>query len=109
MVGQLRSAAAEPRVCVAAGTTLRFVNNDVMPHKLIQTGGPGAPRDASGYEQDGLDDTIKLTQKGVYRFTTKAGEDYKWAGSMKTSRGGQRPPTDGASQVVRRDVLAAGV
>jgi hypothetical protein len=28
--------------------------------------------------------TIKLTQKGVYRFTTKAGEDYKWAASMKT-------------------------
>jgi hypothetical protein len=28
--------------------------------------------------------TIKLTHKGVYRFTTKAGEDYKWASSMKT-------------------------
>jgi hypothetical protein len=28
--------------------------------------------------------TMKLTQKGVYRFTTKAGEDYAWAGSMKT-------------------------
>jgi hypothetical protein len=28
--------------------------------------------------------TIKLTNKGVYRFTTKAGEDYKWAGSIKT-------------------------
>ena len=28
--------------------------------------------------------TIKLTHKGLYRFTTKPGEDYKWAGSMKT-------------------------
>jgi hypothetical protein len=28
--------------------------------------------------------TVKLTQKGLYRFTTKAGEDYAWAGSMKT-------------------------
>ena len=27
---------------------------------------------------------MTLTQKGVYRFTTKAGEDYRWAGSMKT-------------------------
>jgi hypothetical protein len=29
--------------------------------------------------------TVRLTQKGSYRFTTKAGEDYSWARSMKTS------------------------
>jgi hypothetical protein len=29
--------------------------------------------------------TVRLTQKGLYRFTTKAGEDYAWAGSMKTA------------------------
>ena len=28
--------------------------------------------------------TLRLTQRGVYRFTTKPGEDFKWAGSMKT-------------------------
>jgi hypothetical protein len=28
--------------------------------------------------------TVKLEQKGVYRFTTKPGEDYAWASSMKT-------------------------
>jgi hypothetical protein len=28
--------------------------------------------------------SVKLTQKGVYRFTTKGGEDYSWAGSPKT-------------------------
>jgi hypothetical protein len=27
---------------------------------------------------------VTLTQKGVYRFTTKPGEDYSWARSMKT-------------------------
>jgi hypothetical protein len=27
---------------------------------------------------------VKLTQKGLYRFTTKPGEDYAWAGTMKT-------------------------
>src|SRR6266545_4669068 len=44
---------------VKAGTVLRFVNNDVMPHKLMQT--------------------------GVYRFTTKAGEDYPSMSMMKTT------------------------
>jgi hypothetical protein len=28
--------------------------------------------------------TVKLTQKGLYRFTTKPGDDYAWAGTMKT-------------------------
>jgi len=28
--------------------------------------------------------TVKLAQKGLYRFTTKPGEDYVWAGTMKT-------------------------
>jgi hypothetical protein len=29
--------------------------------------------------------TVKLTQKGLYRFTTKPGEDYRWASTMKTT------------------------
>jgi hypothetical protein len=28
--------------------------------------------------------TVSFASVGVYRFTTKAGEDYKWAGSPKT-------------------------
>jgi hypothetical protein len=71
-------------VVVTAGTTLRFINNDVMPHKLIQAGGPKLRLTHPGMNEVASTSTIKLTHKGVYRFTTKAGEDYKWAGSMKT-------------------------
>jgi plastocyanin len=71
-------------VVIAPGSTLRFVNNDVMPHKLIQTAGPKLRVVHPGMNKMASTSTIKLTQKGVYRFTTKAGEDYKWAASMKT-------------------------
>ena len=71
-------------VVVTAGTTLRFVNNDVMSHKLIQTAGPKLRVVHPGMNKMASTSTIKLTHKGVYRFTTKVGEDYKWAGSMKT-------------------------
>jgi len=71
-------------VVVTAGTTLRFVNNDVMPHMLIQAAGPKLRLMHPGMNKMASTSTIKLTHKGVYRFTTKAGEDYKWASSMKT-------------------------
>jgi plastocyanin len=71
-------------VVIALGSTLRFVNNDVMPHKLIQTAGPKLRVVHPGMNKMAATSTIKLTHKGVYRFTTRAGEDYKWAASMKT-------------------------
>jgi plastocyanin len=70
---------------VKAGTVLRFTNNDVMPHKLIQAAGPKLRLMHPNMLKMGSSATVKLTQKGVYRFTTKAGEDYSWARSMKTS------------------------
>jgi plastocyanin len=72
-------------VNVQAGTVMRFTNNDVMPHKLIQAAGPKMRLTHSNMLKMGSSATVKLTQKGVYRFTTKAGEDYAWARSMKTS------------------------
>jgi plastocyanin len=72
-------------VNVEAGTVLRFTNNDVMPHKLIQAAGPKMRLTHSNMLKMGSSATVRLTQKGVYRFTTKAGEDYSWARSMKTS------------------------
>jgi len=71
-------------VVMAPGSTLRFVNNDVMPHKLIQTAGPKLRVVHPGMNKIASTSTIKLTHKGLYRFTTKPGEDYKWAASMKT-------------------------
>jgi len=75
---------ASQSVSVKAGTVLRFTNNDVMPHKLVQTAGPKVRLAHPNMIKMASSATVKLTQKGVYRFTTKAGEDYAWAGSMKT-------------------------
>jgi plastocyanin len=71
-------------VTVRAGTVLKFTNNDVMPHKLIQAAGPKVRFTHQNLSKVASSATVKLTQKGVYRFTTKPGEDYSWAGSMKT-------------------------
>ena len=75
---------ASQSVSVKAGTVLRFTNNDVMPHKLVQAAGPKVRLAHPSMIKMASSATVKLTQKGVYRFTTKAGEDYAWAGSMKT-------------------------
>ena len=71
-------------VSVRAGTVLTFTNNDVMPHKLIQTAGPKVRLTHPNMSKMAMSARATLTQKGVYRFTTKPGEDYSWAGSMKT-------------------------
>ena len=75
---------ASQSVRVKAGTVLRFTNNDVMPHKLVQTVGPRVRLAHPNMSKMASSSSATLTQKGVYRFTTKAGEDYPWAGSMKT-------------------------
>jgi plastocyanin len=77
--------AATQKLTVARGSTLAVVDNDVMPHKLIQAAGPKMRLTHSNMLKMGSSATVRLTQKGVYRFTTKAGEDYSWARSMKTS------------------------
>ena len=71
-------------VTVKAGAVLRFVNNDVMPHRLIQTAGPKLRLTHANMNRMASSASVPFAQKGVYRFTTKAGEDYKWASSMKT-------------------------
>lgn len=71
-------------ITVKAGTALKFVNNDVMPHKLIQTAGARLSLVRPNMNHVGASVTVKLTKKGTYSFTTKAGEDYKWAAGTKT-------------------------
>jgi plastocyanin len=69
---------------VKAGTTLHFVNNDVMPHRLIQQSGPKLTLVRPNMNRMSASASVKLARAGVYRFTTKAGEDYAWMKSMKT-------------------------
>lgn len=74
------------------GGTITFTNNDVMAHRLIELAGPrvamrngttmpmGARMHGAAapglMNHMGATTTIKLTTPGVYRFRTRAGEDY---------------------------------
>jgi plastocyanin len=71
-------------VVVRAGSMIKFVNNDVMPQKLIQMSGPKLRVTHAAMNKMAATTTVKLTKKGLYRFTTKAGDDYRWAASTKT-------------------------
>ena len=73
------------RTSLARGGTITFMNMDVMPHKLVKTSGPaihffGKPN------MSHMSATVKVhfSKAGVYRLTTKAGEDYPSMGHMKT-------------------------
>jgi len=72
------------KISVAKGTTLRFVNNDIMPHKLVQLAGPRATLARPNMNRLSAVSTATLARAGTYRFTTKAGEDYKLFAGHKT-------------------------
>jgi plastocyanin len=64
-------------VRLARGGTIHFTNDDVMPHKLVKLSGPavklvGKPN--MNHMSAGV--SAKFSKPGVYRFTTKPGEDY---------------------------------
>jgi plastocyanin len=62
---------------LARGGTIRFVDNDVMPHKLVKTSGP-AVRYVGNPAMRHMSASVSatFTRAGTYRFTTKVGEDY---------------------------------
>jgi plastocyanin len=62
---------------LARGGTIRFVNDDVMSHKLIKTSGPSVRYVGSpSMRHMSASVSVKFAKAGTYRFTTKAGEDY---------------------------------
>jgi hypothetical protein len=67
---------AAQKIQVPVGSTLKVVDNDVMPHNLVQTGGPAVG--ISGAEMAAMSaaSTVTFPKPGVYKFTTEAGEDY---------------------------------
>ena len=62
---------------LARGGTIRFVDNDVMSHKLVKTSGP-AVRYLGNPAMRHMSASVSVTfsKVGTYRFMTKAGEDY---------------------------------
>jgi plastocyanin len=70
-------------VTVVRGTTFTLVNNDVMPHTFIQLSGPKLAFVHPLLNHMGAKLKFTVAKPGTYRFTTKAGEDYKGM-AMKT-------------------------
>ncbi len=74
-------------VTLRHGATLRFVNNDIMPHRLIQQSGPKLTVAHAGMNRMSASTAVTFAHAGTYRFTTKAGEDYPWMKSMAKTIG----------------------
>ena len=55
---------------------LSFVNNDVMPHRLIQLRGPHATISHAYMRHMSARAVVRFSRAGTYVFGTKAGEDY---------------------------------
>jgi hypothetical protein len=59
-----------------AGTTFTITNNDVMPHTLVQLAGPRVVLSHPRMGHVSATTALTLLKPGIYKFTTKAGEDY---------------------------------
>ena len=74
---------ASLKVKLDRDTALVFIDNDMMPHKLIQLSGPKARLTTPNMNHMAAKATALFPRAGVYKFMTKAGEDYMQG--MKTS------------------------
>ena len=67
---------AKQSIALSRGATVAVVNNDVMPHKLIQLSGPKTATAHVSMTHIGASAYVGFPAKGTYVFTTRAGEDY---------------------------------
>jgi hypothetical protein len=64
-------------ITLAKGSTLTVVNNDVMPLKFVRMSGPSVTLSkTANMNHAGATTSVRFTRAGVYKFTTKVGEDY---------------------------------
>jgi len=75
---------ANLKINIVRGTTVRFVNNDIMPHKLVQLAGAKVALAHPNMNRLAAVSTATFAHAGTYRFTTKPGEDYKIFAGHKT-------------------------
>ena len=75
---------AAQSITLSRGATLTVKDNDIMPHKLLRTSGPVVQLRTPSMSHMGAVAQVRFTKAGVYRFKTKAGEDYSWASHMET-------------------------
>lgn len=67
---------ASQKLTIARGGVLTVVDNDVMPHTLIQVSGPKAATTGMRMGHMHAAAHVAFPARGTYVFKTKAGEDY---------------------------------
>jgi plastocyanin len=67
---------ASHSITLRRGGSLTVTNNDVMPHRFVETSGPALRITNAMLKHMGASVKVTLTKPGVYHFTTRAGEDY---------------------------------
>jgi hypothetical protein len=72
------------RLAVDRDRLIQMINNDVMPHRLVQTAGPRAVISGANMNRMGARAQLSFRRKGVYRFTTRAGDEYRGMMDMHT-------------------------
>jgi plastocyanin len=75
---------ATQQITLAKGAKLTVVDNDIMPHTLVQQSGPQAKLSTPAMRHMGARATAVFSKTGTYVFRTKAGEDYPSMSNMKT-------------------------
>lgn len=63
-------------ITVARGSVITVVDNDLMPHTLLQTSGPKALITGATMKHMGAKARVVFSAKGTYAFKTRTGEDY---------------------------------
>jgi hypothetical protein len=58
------------------GNGLTVIDRDVMPHRLVEVSGPAAVIHGAAMGHMNARATVVFPRPGVYRFTTRPGEDY---------------------------------
>jgi plastocyanin len=67
---------ATQSLTVKAGSALKFTDNDVMPHVLVELAGPKVAIPGRNLAKMGAHTTLLLAKPGTYVFGTKPGDDY---------------------------------
>jgi plastocyanin len=67
---------ATQSLTVKAGSALKFTDNDVMPHVLVELAGPKVAIPGRNLAKMGAHTTLLLAKSGTYVFGTKPGDDY---------------------------------
>jgi len=74
-------------VTVKRGVAVKFVNNDVMPHRLVPISGPKVQLTGANMNRMAASATATFARPGVYRFKTVFGAFFPWAASMSSKIG----------------------